>query len=39
MNFEYMPELSWRYGYFAVWVVMISIAVAMILYFRKRQWI
>jgi magnesium transporter len=39
MNFEYMPELSWKYGYFAIWGVMISIAAVMILYFRKRQWI
>ena len=39
MNFEYMPELHWRYGYFAVWGVMISIAVGMLLLFRRRGWL
>ncbi|MDI9632528.1 MAG: magnesium/cobalt transporter CorA [Methanolinea sp.] len=39
MNFEYMPELTWEYGYFAVWGVMILIAVTMLAYFRKRQWV
>jgi len=38
MNFEYMPELKWRWGYFAVWAVMVAIAVGMIRYFRKKDW-
>lgn len=39
MNFEYIPELSWRYGYFAVWGVMIAIAVGMLWFFRRRRWL
>lgn len=39
MNFEYMPELDWRLGYPLVWMVFISIAVSMLLYFRRRKWI
>ncbi len=39
MNFRYMPELNWRYGYFAVWVVNILIAVAIYLWLRKKRWI
>jgi magnesium transporter len=39
MNFDYMPELHWRYGYFVVWGVMIIVAVTMLLIFRKRGWI
>jgi len=39
MNFEYMPELSWEYGYFTVWGVMIAIVAVMLVYFRKRQWV
>lgn len=39
MNFEYMPELKWRWGYFAVWAVMVGIAVGMIRYFRKKEWV
>jgi magnesium transporter len=39
MNFQYMPELTWEYGYFTVWGVMIIMVVLMLFYFRKRQWI
>jgi magnesium transporter len=39
MNFRYMPELTWEYGYVAVWGVMIVMVVLMLFYFRKRQWI
>jgi magnesium transporter len=39
MNFRYMPELQWRYGYPAVLVVMLVIAVGMLAYFRKKGWI
>jgi len=39
MNFQHMPELSWKYGYYTVWVVMIAIVVVMLAYFRKREWI
>lgn len=39
MNFAHMPELSWRYGYFAVLGVMSLVAVGMVLVFRRRRWI
>ncbi|MFU8766948.1 MAG: magnesium/cobalt transporter CorA [Candidatus Methanoperedens sp.] len=39
MNFEYMPELSWKWGYFAIWVVMIVIGASMMLYFRIKRWL
>lgn len=38
MNFHYMPELGWRWGYPAVWLVFILIAIGMLSYFRKRRW-
>ena len=38
MNFHYMPELSWHYGYFMVWGFMLLVAAGMILYFRSRRW-
>lgn len=38
MNFEYMPELEWRLGYFIVWGVMIAVGAGMTLYFRKKRW-
>ena len=39
MNFDNMPELHSRYGYFAVWAIMIVVAVAMLLFFWRRGWI
>ena len=39
MNFENMPELKWREGYRAVWLVMVVVAVSLFAFFRKRRWI
>lgn len=39
MNFQYMPELTWRYGYPAVWAVMIVIAGGMLFYFKRKNWL
>lgn len=39
MNFEFMPELSWRWGYPMVWLIFIAIAVGMGIFFRRRRWI
>jgi magnesium transporter len=39
MNFEVMPELKWRMGYFLVWVVMILVAVGLLFYFKRKKWI
>ncbi|MCL1631734.1 magnesium/cobalt transporter CorA [Sporolactobacillus sp. CPB3-1] len=38
MNFVYMPELDWQYGYFVVLGVMFLIAVIMYYWFRKKGW-
>lgn len=39
MNFHYMPELSWRYGYPTVITAMFTIAAAMLVYFRLKKWL
>jgi magnesium transporter len=39
MNFKYMPELGWRWGYPAVWLVVVVIGISMLVYFRKRKWL
>lgn len=39
MNFEYMPELHWHYGYYTVWIVMLLLVVSMVAYFRYRKWL
>jgi magnesium transporter len=38
MNFHFMPELSWKYGYFAVWGVMGVIFFGMLAFFRRKKW-
>ncbi|HEY4071333.1 MAG TPA: magnesium transporter CorA family protein, partial [Sphingomicrobium sp.] len=39
MNFHYMPELNWRFGYGLSLVLMLVSAVGPYLYFKKRGWI
>jgi len=39
MNFESMPELSWKYGYLGVWVIMIAVFICMLFYFKKKKWL
>lgn len=39
MNFENMPELKFKYGYFLVWVVMIVLFAFMLLYFKRKKWL
>jgi magnesium transporter len=39
MNFKYMPELEWHYGYFSVLVFMALVAGCMVLFFKKKKWI
>jgi magnesium transporter len=38
MNFENMPELTWNLGYFLILSIMLSIGVAMYLWFKKKGW-
>ncbi|HTF20110.1 MAG TPA: magnesium/cobalt transporter CorA [Chryseolinea sp.] len=38
MNFDFMPELKWKYGYFAVWGVMATVFFGMLAFFRRKKW-
>ncbi|MBP7176142.1 MAG: magnesium/cobalt transporter CorA [Thermoclostridium sp.] len=38
MNFHYMPELRWKYGYFIILGVMVAIGVGMFLWFKIKGW-
>ena len=38
MNFEYMPELKWHYGYAFAWVLMAGVAGGMLWVFRRMGW-
>jgi len=37
-NFDVLPELHYKYSYFIMWGIMLSVATAMLLYFKKRSW-
>ncbi len=39
MNFDNMPELHWKYGYFMVWGVMVFVALGLLYLFRRRKWL
>jgi len=39
MNFENMPELRTKYGYYVVLGVMLGLVISMLIYFRKKKWI
>ncbi len=39
MNFDHMPELRWRWGYWACWMVMLFCAAGMVWIFKKQGWL
>lgn len=39
MNFRFMPELIWHWGYYGALGMMAAVAAVMLLYFRRKKWI
>jgi magnesium transporter len=39
MNFKYMPELSWPWGYPLALFIMLVIGISMLFYFKKKKWL
>jgi len=39
MNFKYMPELGWRWGYPIVLLVMLLVGMTMLIIFRRKKWL
>jgi magnesium transporter len=39
MNFDFMPELHWRWSYPLLWLAMLAVACGMYGYFRKKRWL
>jgi magnesium transporter len=39
MNFDYMPELHWRFGYPFAMVLMLMVSVTLYLVFKRRGWL
>ncbi|MEY3644616.1 MAG: hypothetical protein RLZZ207_1311, partial [Bacteroidota bacterium] len=37
MNFKFMPELNWEYGYYLTWGIMISISIVIFIWFKLRK--
>lgn len=38
MNFKYMPELSWRYGYLGVVLLSALVCIGLIIWFKRKKW-
>jgi len=38
MNFVNMPELEWKFGYLAVWIVMVLVLLGMLIFFKVKKW-
>jgi magnesium transporter len=38
MNFRYMPELGWRYGYLGVFLLSVAVVVLCLWYFKRKKW-
>jgi len=39
MNFDYMPELRWRFGYPLIMGGMTCLVIGMLWWFRRNKWI
>ncbi|MBA2483070.1 MAG: magnesium/cobalt transporter CorA [Nitrosomonas sp.] len=39
MNFDYMPELKWKWAYPTLWIIFITIPIVLIFYFKKKKWL
>jgi len=39
MNFSFMPELKWQWGYFGILGVMALVGISLMVYFRRRKWL
>lgn len=38
MNFQWMPELGWKYGYFFAWALMLVLVIVIYFYFKRKKW-
>lgn len=39
MNFKFMPELEWRWGYPLILLIMITIGILILFYFKRKKWL
>lgn len=38
-NFDFLPELHYKYSYFIMWGLMLLLVIGMLIYFRKKKWL
>lgn len=38
MNFKFMPELDWKFGYLFAWLLMLLLGTGLYFYFRRKKW-
>lgn len=38
MNFDFIPELKFKYGYLGFWIVSLLVAGGLFIYFRRKKW-
>jgi len=38
-NFDNLPEIHFKYGYFAMWGIIVTVAIGMLIYFKKKRWL
>jgi magnesium transporter len=39
MNFDILPETTWRYGYLLFWMASATIVAGMLWFFRRMKWL
>lgn len=39
MNFEFMPELDWKFGYLFSLILMVVVVLGLVLFFRRKKWL
>ena len=39
MNFEYIPELKYKYSYLVFWIVVIAVVIGLVFYFKRKKWL
>lgn len=38
MNFKFMPELEWKFGYPVIWIIMLVIGIILGIFFKRKRW-
>lgn len=39
MNFEFFPELSFKYSYLIFWIIALCVGVGLLIYFKRKKWL